>query len=108
MQVFTGKRYDTACDVYSFGIVMWEVLTGRLPFTTVSGLFIDSAKCEKNQRLWYQEKVIEHDLRPHPLPGPPELDEITMRAWDKDPVRRPTATQLCNELTELAERYKVE
>jgi serine/threonine protein kinase len=27
-----GKEVDEKCDVYSFGIVLWEILTGQEPF----------------------------------------------------------------------------
>ena len=30
--LFTAKSYSEKCDVYSWGIIFWEVLTRRVPF----------------------------------------------------------------------------
>lgn len=29
-EVFRGKKYDQKCDIFSFGIWMWEMITRRL------------------------------------------------------------------------------
>ncbi len=31
-EILQGKKYTTASDIYSFGMIMWEVMTGRKPF----------------------------------------------------------------------------
>ena len=31
-EVLAGKRYDCAADVYSFGIILWELLTWQIPW----------------------------------------------------------------------------
>lgn len=36
-EVFEGKQYSDRCDVYSWGIVLWEVLSRRRPFQDVGG-----------------------------------------------------------------------
>jgi serine/threonine protein kinase len=31
-EVFTGKGYGTSCDIFSVGVVMYILLSGRTPF----------------------------------------------------------------------------
>ncbi|RGB37516.1 kinase-like domain-containing protein [Rhizophagus diaphanus] len=31
-EVFQGQKYTKASDIYSFGMIMWEFMTGRRPF----------------------------------------------------------------------------
>jgi len=34
-EVLQGKPYDESADLYSFGIVLWELLTQESPFPTI-------------------------------------------------------------------------
>ena len=31
-EIFQGQKYTSASDIYSFGMIMWEYMTGRRPF----------------------------------------------------------------------------
>src|ERR1044071_5391294 len=31
-EILQGKKYTTNSDIYSFGMIMWEFITGRIPF----------------------------------------------------------------------------
>ncbi|NMD57728.1 MULTISPECIES: Stk1 family PASTA domain-containing Ser/Thr kinase [Tsukamurella] len=78
-QVESGNA-DARSDVYSSGILVYELLTGQVPFTG------DTAISLAYQRL--------HNDVPRPgaaIAGvPPEFDEFVARATDRDPARRYT------------------
>lgn len=35
-EILRGGKYETSSDVYSFGILMWEMMTGRIPYKDFS------------------------------------------------------------------------
>ncbi|MGS2810036.1 Stk1 family PASTA domain-containing Ser/Thr kinase [Nocardia sp. MW-W600-9] len=76
-QVTTGTA-DARSDVYSFGILIFELLTGRVPFTGDNSLSVA-----------YQR--VENDVPPPSqfIGGvPPELDALVTKATSRDPERR--------------------
>ncbi len=73
-----GKQLDARSDIFSFGSVLYEMVTGRQAFTGASKLSSLSA-------VLYKE--------PQPVAEsvpdiPPELDRIISRCLKKDPERR--------------------
>jgi serine/threonine protein kinase len=73
-----GKRGDARTDLYSLGIMLYEMLTGKPPF---SG---DNAFLVMNDRL------LNNPVPPREIdPGiSPELQEIIYRALERDPKNR--------------------
>jgi serine/threonine protein kinase len=73
-----GKRVDARSDIFSFGSVLYEMVTGRRAFSGGSKLSSLSA--------------VLHTEPPPPSQAvpdiPPELDRIIARCLKKDPVRR--------------------
>jgi serine/threonine-protein kinase len=73
-----GDPLTPSSDIYSTGVMLFELLTGRLPFPG------------KDPRTL----SLQHQLEPAPSPRlinpalPPELDEIVLRALAKDPTQR--------------------
>jgi len=69
-----GKKVDARSDIFSFGLVLYEMVTGRRAFQGETKLSILSAILHKE---------------PPPLEGaPPELEKIITRCLRKDPERR--------------------
>ena len=91
-EVFLGANYDERVDVYSLGIVMWEIITSRRPFEDVSPWLIPAAVVERRQR----------PALPEWIPAP--YAELISAAWAQDHTQRPSAQQLLECLHALLER----
>jgi CheY-like chemotaxis protein/predicted Ser/Thr protein kinase len=71
-----GKKVDPRSDVYSMGIIAYEMLTGRLPFNA-------------NSPVAVAMKQVSHPLPEEPLKDvPAELAAVVRRACEKDPEKR--------------------
>ncbi|MFJ6053615.1 protein kinase [Streptomyces sp. NPDC092307] len=86
--------FDHRSDMYSLGCVLYEMVTGRRPFTGTSWLLV-------NQHL-NEEPAPLRTLRPD---APAELERFTGRLMAKDPAQRPTSGEVWAALKEINNRY---
>jgi serine/threonine protein kinase len=89
-----GKRGDGRSDVYSMGVIVYEMLTGKLPFTGPSPI------AAMNDRL------LNHPIPPT-VADPtisPQLQEVIYRALERDPKNRyASAHEFLHDLEHLDE-----
>ncbi|MGW4536072.1 Stk1 family PASTA domain-containing Ser/Thr kinase [Nocardia sp. NPDC004340] len=96
-QVTSGSA-DARSDVYSAGILIFEMLTGRTPFTGDNSLSIALQRVEKDV----------------PAPGrliggvPAEIDELVAHATAREPMHRfSNATEMADELRRVARELQL-
>ena len=73
-----GKRGDARSDLYAVGVMLYEMLTGRVPFTGANAFVI------MNDRL-LNNPVPPREIDPAISP---QLQEIIYRALERDPAKR--------------------
>lgn len=81
-EVLDGKPYNRRCDVYSFGICLWEIYCCDMPYPDLSFAEVSSA-------------VVRQDLRPEmPRCCPSSLASIMRKCWDGNSERRPEMSEV--------------
>ena len=75
-EIIRGEQYDHQSDLYSLGVMVYEVLTGTLPFEESDAM---------NMAIVHLEKKPEF---PGDTKTPPFLKELTLRLLKKDPLDR--------------------
>lgn len=90
-EVIDHKPYNRKVDVYSFGIVLWELVTCQHPFTGVT--FVQLAY-----------NVVNKDLRPEIPPNcNHKLAQLMAACWDKDAEVRPEIGEVVLRLEQILE-----
>jgi eukaryotic-like serine/threonine-protein kinase len=87
-----GEELDARSDIFSFGLVMYEMATGQRAFTGETAAVVHDA-------ILTQTPIPIHDLNPK---LPPKLGQLISRALEKDREQRyQTAAQLGTDLPGL-------
>ncbi|WP_224367245.1 TonB family protein [Hyalangium versicolor] len=71
---------DARSDIYSLGVVMYQMLQGRPPFIARDHLELIFSHCKEPPPPF-------NSLRPH-IPVPHDIEAVVMRCLEKDPARR--------------------
>ncbi|CAN6714896.1 unnamed protein product [Malus baccata var. baccata] len=81
-EVLRNENSNEKCDVYSFGVILWELATLKLPWSGMNPMQVVGAVGFQNRRLEI----------------PKELDPLVARiiweCWQTDPNLRPSFSQL--------------
>ncbi|EGZ11209.1 hypothetical protein PHYSODRAFT_520885 [Phytophthora sojae] len=89
-EILEGKRYTEQADIYSFGVVLSELDTCKIPFHDCMDT---NGKKAKPFRIL--QEVMSGVLRPSFSEDcPPRIRRIGIMCCQHDPARRPTAAQL--------------
>ena len=91
-----GKPLDARSDLYSLGVILYQMLTGRPPFTDDDAIVV-MARHIKTAPRPMSEVAADANI-------PPEIEGAVMRVLSKDPANRPqTADAMSAELERAQE-----
>lgn len=91
---FSSQDYDGRADVYSLGIMLYEMLTGVTPFAQAGESILTIMLSHISQ---IPSPL--HELDPSISP---ELSQVILKALVKQPAERPTAQEWATELAQVA------
>jgi serine/threonine protein kinase len=88
-EVVLGRSYHQSVDTYSFGILIWQVAAGQIPFKDMG-------------KKTYFDKVVMKGVRPQlDVRWPPAFGELLRKCWHEDKNARPSFEEISRELAQL-------
>jgi serine/threonine protein kinase len=89
-EVVRRERYTKRADVFSLGVIMWEVATRELPFAS-----------DENARMALH--IVEGKRPAVPANVPPGYADLMQACWHGEAVQRPSAEQAAHMLEPLGQ-----
>ncbi|KAA3485093.1 serine/threonine-protein kinase STY46-like isoform X2 [Gossypium australe] len=92
-EVINHQPYDQKADVFSFAVVLWELVTAKVPYDTMTPL--------------QAALGVRQGLRPElPENAHPKLLDLMQRCWEAAPDKRPSFSEITTELETLFEEVE--
>ncbi|XP_035813701.1 mitogen-activated protein kinase kinase kinase 11 isoform X2 [Amphiprion ocellaris] len=95
-EVIKSSTFSKGSDVWSYGVLLWELLTGEAPYKGIDGLAVAYGVAVNKLTL------------PIPSTCPDPFAQLMSECWDQDPHRRPNFSSILAQLTALEQQVKEE
>ncbi|XVF89098.1 hypothetical protein PTKIN_Ptkin19aG0103500 [Pterospermum kingtungense] len=92
-EVLRNEPANEKCDVYSFGVILWELVTLRVPWKGLNPMQVVGAVGFQHRRLEIPEDV------------DPVVAQIIRDCWHTEPHLRPSFAQLMSRLRHIQRMY---
>jgi serine/threonine protein kinase len=100
-EVLRAAKYTKASDVYSFGIVLWEIRTLKIPWASSGQWQVMHAVVEEGRRP-------DLDVAPNPsFEWIGEYDQLIEDAWTQEPAKRPKFERIITRLQSFIDKIAV-
>ncbi|GAB2231401.1 hypothetical protein Droror1_Dr00010407 [Drosera rotundifolia] len=88
-EMIKRKPYGRKVDVYSFGLILWEMVAGRIPYDDMIPVQAAFAVVNKDIRPEFSENF------------PPAIRALVEHCWSSDPQKRPEFSQILDVLEQF-------
>ncbi|CAN0855386.1 Serine/threonine-protein kinase EDR1 [Linum grandiflorum] len=95
-EVLRNEPSDEKSDIYSFGVILWEIATEKIPWDTLNSMQVIGAVGFMNQRLEIPKDV------------DPRWVSIIESCWRSDPSTRPSFQELLDKLRDLQRQLTIQ
>nr|XP_033809399.1 mitogen-activated protein kinase kinase kinase 9 isoform X2 [Geotrypetes seraphini] len=90
-EVIRSSVFSKGSDVWSYGVLLWELLTGEVPFRGIDGLAVAYGVAMNKLAL------------PIPSTCPEPFAKLMDACWNPDPHSRPSFVNILDQLTRIEE-----
>ena len=94
-EVFNSKVYDIKADIYSLGIMLWEMWYGQRAYSNIQVATLNALY-----------RMVDDGARPDAVEGlqqpPSRWEQLMIKCWNRNPEERPAAKECFVEVTKLS------